>query len=250
MAADDFPPDALKRRFEIEDAFVSPVTKKVLDIASSLPLGWPFNKAIDKIRSQLGADSTERIRIMLETVIEHLRSHDQYVRKLQSELSAEASQARTDTLKELILDGARKAEATRAHERIRRLGLILANATIEARQTDADEIEEMMRVAMELSDHDVTFLRELVSISGRQLEVQERIPRPSAHVTWEHGKWSKLGPDIDSVFSKLEGYGLVARIPPPNNLNIGADFANRYVLLKKGLRFTELIRQKASEPLF
>ena len=250
MAADDFPPNALKRRFEIEDAFVSPVTRTVLDLASSLPLGWPFNKVIDKIRSQLGAGSTERIKIMLETVTEHLGSHDQNIRKLRSELSAEASQTRTDTLKELLLDGARKAEATRAHERIRRLGLILANASIEGRQTDADEIEEMMRVAMELNDHDITFLRELVRISGRALEIQERIPRPSAHATWEHGNWSKLGPDIDSVFSKLEGYGLVARIPPPNNLNIGADFLNRYVLLRKGLRFAELIRKKASESLF
>ena len=54
---------------------------------------------------RLGADSTERIRIMLETV-EDLRTHDNNIRKLQSELSAEALQARTDTLKELILDGA------------------------------------------------------------------------------------------------------------------------------------------------
>jgi hypothetical protein len=250
MAADEFPPDALKRRFEIEDAFVSPVAKKVLALASTLPFGWPFNMVIDKIRSQLGTDSAERIKIMLETVVEYLRRHDEDVRKLQSELSAEASQARTDSLKELLLDGARKAEATRNHERIRRIGLILANATIEARQTDADEIEETMRVAMEVSDHEMTFLRELVRISGRQLEVQERIPRPSAHATWEHGNWSKLGPGIESVFSKLEGYGLVARIPPPNNLNIGADFPNRYVLLKKGLRFTQLARQNASESLF
>ncbi len=55
---------------------------------------------------RLGADSTERIRIMLETVEDHLRTHDKNIRKLQSELSAEALQARTDTLKELILDGA------------------------------------------------------------------------------------------------------------------------------------------------
>ena len=55
MAADDFPPDALKRRFEIEDAFVSPVAKTVLNTTSSLPLCWPLNKAIDKIRAQAEA---------------------------------------------------------------------------------------------------------------------------------------------------------------------------------------------------
>lgn len=50
---------------------------------------------------------------------------------------------------------------------------------------------------------------------------------------------------LDSVFSKLESYGLVARIPPPNNLNITADFQNRYARLSKGLRFVELARSSA-----
>lgn len=250
MAADEFAPDALKRHLEIEDAFVSPLAKVVLDIASSLPLVWPLNKAVEKVRSHLNADPAGRIALMLETVVNQLRAHDSDIQKFRREVSAEAAEARTNTLKELILDGARKAEATRAHERIRRLGLILANTAIDAPPTDADEVEEMMRIAMNLSDFEITYLRELVRISGRQLESQERIPRPSAHLTWEQGNWAVLGPDAESVFSKLEGYGLVSRIAPPNNLNIGADFPNRYVLLKKGLRFTELIRQKASEPLY
>jgi hypothetical protein len=48
------------------------------------------------------------------------------------------------------------------------------------------------------------------------------------------------------VFRKLESYGLTARIPPPNNLNIMDGFQNRYVLLKKGLRFVDFIPQKAA----
>ena len=38
-----------------------------------------------------------------------------------------------------------------------------------------------------------------------------------------------------------------SRLAPPNNLNILADFQNRYVLLKKGLRFVTLIREAASQ---
>jgi hypothetical protein len=64
---------------------------------------------------------------------------------------------------------------------------------------------------------------------------------------WEQGFWgTRIIPEIDSVFSKLESYGLVARIPPPNNLNIMADYQNRYVLLKKGVRFVTLTREAAA----
>lgn len=66
-------------------------------------------------------------------------------------------------------------------------------------------------------------------------------------MSWERGPWgNKIDPEIDSIFSKLESYGLVARIPPPNNLNISADFQNRYVLLKKGERFSKLIQEAAT----
>jgi hypothetical protein len=64
---------------------------------------------------------------------------------------------------------------------------------------------------------------------------------------WEQGPWgTRIDPEIDSVFSKLESYGLVSRIAPPNNLNISADFQNRYVLLAKGLRFVDLVQQRAT----
>ena len=126
--------------------------------------------------------------------------------------------------------------------------MILGNAAVEQKQTDADEIEEMMRVARDLSDRDIRFLRELVNIEGKQLESRDHIDRYNAHTFWEHGFWgNRIDPEIDSVFSKLESYGLVARIPPPNNLNIMADFQNRYVLLKKGLRFVTLIREIAAK---
>jgi len=100
---------------------------------------------------------------------------------------------------------------------------------------------------MELTDTDVTYLRELAKIEGALVELKGRIERWAAHQTWEQGSWrSRIDSDIDSAFSKLESYGLVSRIPPPNNLNITADFQNRYVLLMKGLRFIKLIEQTAA----
>jgi len=97
---------------------------------------------------------------------------------------------------------------------------------------------------MELSDRDIEFLKELIKIEGAMLQAQDHITRQTAHTKWEHGWWgARIDPEIDSVFSKLESFGLVARLAPPNNLNITADFQNRYVLLKKGLRFSTLVQE-------
>ncbi|MFZ0279679.1 MAG: hypothetical protein WA254_06575 [Candidatus Sulfotelmatobacter sp.] len=127
---------------------------------------------------------------------------------------------------------------------MKRIGLILANALVESKPTDADEVEEMMRIAAELSDGDIVYLRELVRIEEQMLQAQDHISRYDAHMKWDQGFWGdRVDPEIDSVFSKLESYGLVARLAPPNNLNVMADFQNRYVLLKKGLRFVTLIRE-------
>jgi hypothetical protein len=146
----------------------------------------------------------------------------------------------------LLLDAARKAENTRAKARVKRIGLILANAVVEPKPTDADEIEEMMRVATELSDRDIEPLRELVRIEGDAVRAQGRVARYDAHTRWEQGSWgTRIVPELDSVFSKLESYGLVSRIPPPNNLNILADYQNRYVLLPKGARFVDLVQSLA-----
>ncbi len=105
----------------------------------------------------------------------------------------------------------------------------------------------MMRVAMELSDHNIEFLRELVRVEGSRLLAQDHIPRFEAYTKWEEGRWgARFDPEIDSVFSKLESYGLVARIAPPNNLNIYGRFSEPLCSLKKRLRFATLVSDDAS----
>jgi len=61
---------------------------------------------------------------------------------------------------------------------------------------------------------------------------------------WVNGRWGEnRNPEIDSVCSKLESFGLVTSVPGNNTLNVMADVQNRYVLLPKGLRFAELIKR-------
>lgn len=247
MPTDDHPFDALEKQLRMESLSVSPATKIVREFISLMPLKWPFDRVAKLITGYLAADSVARIRLMLETCMSEVRKHEDEIRRLRDAATEEESRAREEALRDLVLDAAHKAESTRAKDRVRRIGLILANAVVEAKQTEADEVEEMMRVAMELSDHDIEFLRELVRIEGSMLQGQDHIPRYDAHTKWEQGRWGdRIDPEIDSVFSKLESYGLVARLAPPNNLNLMADFQNRYVLLKKGFRFVILIREGGS----
>ncbi len=154
MAIDD-PIRALEQQFEMEDLSVSPVTKKVVHLVSLFPLGWPFNKLAEKMKGHLYLDSIERIRLMLETCANEIAKHAKALEQLHKTISEPEAQAREELSRALILDAARKAENTRAKERVKRLGLILANAVVEPKPVDADEVEEMMRLAMEMSDRDI-----------------------------------------------------------------------------------------------
>jgi hypothetical protein len=247
MAIDDHPLDALQHQLVMEGLASDPVARKVIKIFSVIKFGPPFDQIIGKINEKLGAESLAHIKIVLETCVDEVKRLDREFRAFKDATAADPERAaeRTEIIKDLVVDAARKSENTRSKERVKRIGLILANAVVASRP-DADEFEELMRVAMELADGDVALLRELVRIEGAMLSKQEYIPRYTAHQQWEFGKWgSNIDPELDSVFSKLESFGLVSRIPPPSNLNITADIQNRYVLLKKGLRFATFVRQSS-----
>jgi hypothetical protein len=251
MPSDSNPIEALRHQFELEDSSQSTLPKIVLKIASNLPpqlhLGWPFDNIVKLLKKHIDSDSGDRIKIMLETCANEILKLDNKVNKLKDALSPQDSQQREEVAIDLVVDAARKASNTRGVDRVKRIGLILANGLTEQRLADEDEIEELMRVAVDVSDKEVQSLRELVRIEGDELRNRGRIERYNAHPKWERGSWGgRVDGELDSVFSKLESYGLVAHIPPPNNLNIMADFQNRYVLLHKGLRFVDLILQRAT----
>lgn len=81
----------------------------------------------------------------------------------------------------------------------------MAHSAITSPRPRPDDIEEMMRIAVELSDREVQFLNELVGIQG--------------------------------------AFGLVSRVPPPSNLTIAADIQNRFALLRKGVDFVRFAKQ-------
>lgn len=246
MPADDLPYDALKKQYKLEDASVSPVNRILSRWLAKVPTPAPFDKLFRGIKERHSEESMERIVLLLETVMDELRRVTGMAETMYAAMAPEEVETRADAVRELMLDGARKAEETRSRDRVRRIGMILAGAVAAPGTIDADKVEEMMRVAMNLSDQDVGFLNELVRIMGGAVAARGRIERQNAYTIWESGSWgARIDPDLDSAFSKLESYGLVSRIAPPNNLNISADFQNRYALLRKGLEFTEMIKSAA-----
>jgi len=248
MAIDDNPIEALRRQFELEDSSKSPVSTGLVKAASELlgfgKLPGPLDPIIRKVAEIISDDGHARIKIMLETVADQVIKHDKEIRELREKQNSEQGKQRSEQEARLVVDGARRAAATRSMERVKRIGIILAQAIFEPTPPDEDEIEEMMRVAAELAEEDVKYLGDLVRVEGRILRGKTHIERYTAYIEWERGPWgTRVDPRIDSVFHKLESYGLVSAIAPNNTLNVSADIQTRYVLLPKGLRFADLIGQ-------
>src|SRR5271155_1913581 len=61
---------ALKQQFQLEDLSKSPVLEKLASIASALPLPYPFDRLLEKIKGRLTSDAQERIELMLEACID------------------------------------------------------------------------------------------------------------------------------------------------------------------------------------
>jgi hypothetical protein len=244
---DDNPIKRLQHQFEMEDLATSPVTEAMVKIAEKLPLPDILKKGADFLAGHLNKQSEERRNLLLQTVADETVKYGAELDRLKKSVDENSERTKPEVMAELLMDATRKAQNTRAKDRVQRIALILFNALVEPKVADANETEEMMRVAMEVSDSDMVFLRELVKIEGNQPSARDHIPRYDAHSAWINGFWGdRVVPEVDSVFQKLESYGLVTRIAPPNNQNIMADIQNRYVLLPKGLRFVNLIKSRAS----
>ena len=156
MAIDDNPIEVLRKQFELEDSSKSPVSTALVKAASEL-LGFgkllgPLDPIIRKVAEIISDDGYARIKIMLETIEDQVVKHDKEIRELREKQTSEQSKQRSEQEARLVVDGARRAAATRSIERVKRIGIILAQAISGPTPPDEDEIEEMMRIATELAD--------------------------------------------------------------------------------------------------
>jgi hypothetical protein len=257
MAIDDHPITALRTQLDLEATSTTQFVNVLLNVVTKLPLVPPALKlALDGLKVYIEADSGHRMEIMLQTCADEVvRLSGQVDTLSESVNNLKAAPPASPDLEEykrqaeiaagLVFDAARKASVTRDEERVKRIGMILAHGLPAKSTDDADDLEEMMRIAMELSDRDVAYLAKLVKLEGEMVRTGGRIARYEAHQRWENSELGgKPDPDVESAFSKLSSYGLVWRLPPQNNLNVIADIQNGYALLPKGLRFIDLITSR------
>lgn len=148
----------------------------------------------------------------------------------------------TDWLK-LLVDADRKARVMRSKDRITRLGSILAKSADLGPATPADDVEDMMRVAMELSDREVLLLEEIARLQGPAVTGDGSLTTLS-QASWAAARLSKLGmgvPDVFSIGPKLESQGLV-RETSASRRGVDVPKPWPYALLPKGLKFLEFVR--------
>lgn len=122
MSIDD-PLAAAEQVLANEERARSPVLRYASKVIGVLPS--PVAEAVSKA---LESDSVGKLEYMTEV----LKSEFSRVRSTVEKLSAESDEHRrfcTESLPELMLDGYRKAERTRAKDRIRRIAAILVNAS-------------------------------------------------------------------------------------------------------------------------
>lgn len=240
----DDPISALNKQLELEDLPNSDVSRSLLTVAKLLPLPWPLSAAVVALNEQIENDRYERLKIYIQTISDAIRVIRDRADQSDRRLNELENSQRTEQTCRLLVEGARRVGSTASNSRVVRIGIILARAVTEEKLPDEDEIEEMMRTAREMTELDVDYLNELVRIYGEIVKVNGRVDRYTAFQRWVNGRWGdRNNPEIDSVCSKLESFGLAASIPGNNTHNVMADIQNRYVLLPKGLRFAELIRK-------
>lgn len=231
-------------QLELEDSSSSNIGRALLTKLQLLPLPWPLNAAVHTVDKQIENDRYDRLEVFLQTIADTMKAiqepTDQHNRRVDD---LEATQ-RTERTCKLFAEGARRVSGTRSISRVVRIGIVLARGVTEEKLPDEDEIEEMMRIARELTEQDIDYLKELVRINGETAKRNGRADRYSAFQLWVNSRWGESrNPEIDSVCSKLESFGLVASVPGKSTLNIMADVQNRYELLPKGLRFAKLNKQ-------
>jgi hypothetical protein len=195
---------------------------------------------------------------MLETCMSEVRRQGEQIKIVSERLSRAEEERRVENIKELLLDAARKTEATRDRERVKRIGMILAHAMVEPAAIDGDEVEELMRVATQLSNGDIRVLAELVrrqepffdSNSGRanfddvnrywagadRNGYSDERRRPTVLMGISEG-------DLQTACAKLQAFGLVVQIDKSSTFGVLG--SPPYSILSRGIRFIRFIESSA-----
>jgi hypothetical protein len=244
MPIDD-PISALQALNASEERQHSPISKYAKQFLAAIKLFAPpgteftlaaLEAAITWTDRREDQNRNEFIHVIAEETTRHRSQIDQ--------LLAESENHRrfmADEMPRLVLDGLRRAEQASTKERIRRMARIVTNAVKVGPAKGADYIEELMKIAAELSDRDVLVL----ATAAEQFTHQERLRPRDARAAIAAGAWTSVqwqdkagisADEVASIGARLQSFGLVSRIE-----RITGD-TNSYMVLERGRDFIAYIR--------
>jgi hypothetical protein len=158
----------------------------------------------------------------------------------------------------LVIDGAAKAQQTRAKSRVTLLARVLAHAFYEGEKESADKTEEMMKVALSIDRDDIVVLSWLCDGVREHYTMDSgQVNHEAVNSFWgqvdQHGgtRWGgepvppgRLSKgDLMSACAKLQGLGLVVQVQP--NQSKVSPGTLPYGPLKKGYEFLNYVRAES-----
>ncbi len=199
----------------------------------------------------LSGREEENRQSLVDAIAEEMKYCESRIQQLIS-TSEDHRRFMADEMPGLVLDALRRSEQTRSKERISRLGHILGRAAEFGPRDGADHVEEMMRVALELTGREVALLRELFRAHPLKFSrQQQRYIHASAASVWLGIQWHQFGfseQDVESICGKLQSFGLVGTLDVnrwgPQQAPLAGQ-RNGYELLQKGKDLIEYIRSEA-----
>jgi hypothetical protein len=242
MAIDD-PLQAAEDLIASDERQQSPVAQLAQDlvaVAKCIPGARAFAGPAELVLRKLNQRNQGNRDYLLNVLTEELKR----IRCKLEHLADEQRQFLEDDYMELVLDGLKKAENVRSKERIARIAKILAHAADAGTTKPANETEEMMRVAMDLTDQDVAVLREIDRAQSKILKWSGGMaPMDPVNKCWKEDppKVEGMSPAaVVSACEKLQSFGLVTRVDR-NNFTLPLS-VTPYGILEKGHDFVEYIR--------
>jgi len=235
MAIDD-PLDAAENRVAAEqraEFALAPYGRDLCDILYALPtslLPTGFAGFLDIGKGFVGGAAwwlrrteDERRRYLVEVVVQELR----WLKNQFTNLTEEHRRFVQEELPALMLDGLQKAERTRSRERLARMGKVLGASAKNGPAMMADEVEELLRISMDLDDSDVKVLGALVAGQRKLVSVATgMVPAGLVNRFWQQAGYlsdssgrSAIAEQVgisdgalQSACAKLQAYGLLVQV--------------------------------------
>lgn len=206
MAIDDLSSERALQRLEMEELRRAPA------MASALPaiamkaivalLSGDLTQATDLFTQCQESLESERSGYLLRYVIDDLK----WLRGELHSLTQKQQEYLCTDWTALLFDADKKARATRAKTRIGRIAKILASSIRIEPTPPADQTEEMMRIATELTDDDVLVLKQLKEAVYKYWH----LPAHAVHTLMVPDLQTVAPDSVLGICGKLQSLGLIA----------------------------------------